>query len=167
MLPRVLFGFILACAVTACAKKAEPECVGSPPTCYPPGAAGACIDKPIPAECGPREARVGTHRRWMCDGDGVRASACTQITAATPPAPVVPLASAVAHATSDAGSPPTCRGEAPRCFRLDGYGGCGDVSSGTATCKNGHWVCRLGNPSSDCKYVGRAGFAEYVRSGRH
>ena len=161
----LLLAVAFAAALAACAKKEAPECVAPAPSCYPPAAAGACIDKPIAAECGPREARVGTHRHWMCDGDNVLASACTQITAATSPPPVAPSAVAVVVAGDDAGPArlAACAGAAPRCLNGDSTGFCGDISFGTARCVAGHWTCRAGRLASECKYVGREGMSRYLK----
>jgi hypothetical protein len=122
--------FAAAALSAACRKvptaEAEPDrsaCTGEPPACYTPLADGCCGDTAQKAECGPLDAPVGTHLRWICPGETTIASSCRGIGSACVPRTtghdptnvphaVLPLVTTDMVGGADAGKP--ARGKADK-----------------------------------------------------
>jgi hypothetical protein len=87
---------LLAIAVASCKPRgkaglpADTEtCTGTAPECHELTTDGCCAAEPQPAECGPKDAPLGTHLKWVCPGKLVVPAECRGIGAACTPRPVI------------------------------------------------------------------------------
>jgi hypothetical protein len=65
------------------------KCMGTAPVCHEPTTDGCCAAEPHEAECGPKDAPLGTHLKWVCPGTLVAVSECRGVGAACVPRPVI------------------------------------------------------------------------------
>ena len=93
----LLFGLALtATSLVGCKPRGKaglPEdterCMGTAPVCHEPTTDGCCAAEPQEAECGPKDAPLGTHLKWVCPGKLVAVSECRGIGAACVPRPII------------------------------------------------------------------------------
>ncbi len=126
--------FALA-AATACktpiGATASSSCDGTPPECYVPVGDGCCAQTPIAAECGPKDAPLGTHLKWICPDKSMAREECRGVGAAcTPKPPEKPAEVRAPHAAvelevfdPDASTRPGDAGAADAGKRSTGRGG--------------------------------------------
>jgi predicted small secreted protein len=66
------------------------KCMGDAPVCHEPTTTdGCCAAEPRAAECGPKDAPLGTHLKWVCPGKLVVATDCRGIGAACVARPIL------------------------------------------------------------------------------